>query len=37
MFDRKLDDPLSFGEKGVTSCGHYRAHLLLFCAIKSAL
>jgi len=26
VFAGKLDDPLSFAEKGVTSGGHYRAH-----------
>ena len=38
VFDGKLDDPLSFGEKGAT-CGRFynRAHLLLLCSFKGAL
>ncbi len=37
VFDGKLDDPLSFGEKGASGHRHNRAHLLLLCGLKGAL
>src|SRR4029077_6369753 len=37
MFDGKLDNPLSFGEKAATGGGPNRAHLLLLCGLKGAL
>ena len=37
VFAGKLDDPLSFGEKGASGGRHNRAHLLLLCGLKGAL
>src|SRR3990172_7114349 len=37
VFNGKLDDPLSFGEKGAKDDRHNRAHLLLLCSLKGAL
>ena len=37
VFGGKLDDPLSFGEKGASGGRHNRAHLLLLCGLKGAL
>jgi hypothetical protein len=36
IFAGKLDDPLSFGEKGASTGRHNRAHLLLLCGLKGA-
>src|SRR5262245_58113562 len=33
----KLDDPLSFGEKGANGSRHNRAYLFLLCGLKGAL
>ena len=37
VFAGKLDDPLSFGEKGASGGRHYRVHLFLFGGLKGAL
>src|SRR4030095_6917129 len=37
VFDGKLDDPLSFGEKGACGGRHNRLDLLLLCGLKGAL
>src|SRR4029434_2450949 len=36
VFTGKLDDPLSFGEKGASSERHNRIDLLLLCGLKGA-
>ena len=37
VFAGKLDDPLSFGEKGASGGRHNRVYLLLLCGLKGAL
>jgi hypothetical protein len=37
IFDGKIDDPLSFGQKLATRGRHHRLDLLLLCGSKGAL